>query len=373
MSHNFHIEFNQDGKRLEFVVSGRIAVQNAGDVLKQFMTAINNSNPEKVILNLSNVNYFDGSGAAVMFELQLYCDSIKCSFEVTGMSDNIKKLISIIDSKDLLRPVKLVHPETPGMIVRIGIASIKIASDTKNMITFVGDTTLALMYAVIHPRCVRWKDVLFQFEEIGVNAVPILITIQFLIGVILAMLGASQLSQFGANVFIANLVAIAMVQELGPMLTAVIVTGRSGAAFAAEIGTMKVSEEIDALVSMGFNPQHFLVIPRLVATVLAMPCLLFIGDLAGIVGGAITSHLFFDMPFSLYMNQCYGAITMFIIILGLAKCIAFAILIAGVGCMRGFEVRGGAGSVGKSTTSAVVSAIFLIVVFNGLFTVIFSM
>jgi len=205
-----------------------------------------------------------------------------------------------------------------------------------------------------------------------VNAVPILLLIQFLIGMTLAFLGASQLSQFGANIYVADLVGIAMVQELGPLITAVIVTGRSGAAFAAEIGTMKVSEEVDAMTAMGLDTQRFLVVPKLIAVFIAMPGLCLLADLIGIAGGAMIAVTCLDVPLGGYISETYKALDLWLFCQGIIKSLSFAVLIAGVGCMRGFEVRGGAEGVGRSTTSAVVSCIFLIVIANTLFTIIFQ-
>ena len=372
MPDNLRIEIDDRTNTANVKLVDRLDVKNASDVLSQFQTKISNIKFTKLFLDLSNVSYFDSAGAAVVIEMARFCEEKNAKFETIGLTDDIKNFISLIDMNALANPVDLTSPKREGTIIRIGNATLKFINDTKNIIVFIGEVTAALVYALFHPRCVRWGDVLVIFEKVGVDAVPILITIQFLIGVILALLGAGQLAQFGAEIYVANLVAIAMVQELGPMLTAVLVAGRSGAAFAAEIGTMKVSEEIDALESMGINPQHFLVIPRIIAVTLAMPCLLLIANVAGIVGGIVTVMLFLDIPTSLYITQTLDSINMYIIFQGFIKSIVFAILVSGVGCMRGFEVKGGAGNVGLSTTSAVVSGIFLIVVFNGFFTIIFN-
>ncbi|MCK5852631.1 MlaE family lipid ABC transporter permease subunit [bacterium] len=372
MPDSLQIDIDEKNSIANVKLAGRLDVKNASLKLSQFDTQTKGLHLKKLLLDLSEVDYFDSAGAAVVIEIERFCKEQNCYFSIVGMTEDIKNFISLIDINLLAEPVKYISPERVGTIIRIGKASLKFIDDLKNVIVFIGEVTMALMYAIIHPRYVRWGDILLLFERTGVNAVPILITIQFLIGVILALLGAGQLAQFGAEIYVANLVAIAMVQELGPMITAVLVAGRSGAAFAAEIGTMKVSEEIDALESMGINPQHFLVIPRIIAVTLAMPCLLLIANVAGIVGGIVTVMLFLDIPTSMYIAQTLDSINMFIIFQGFVKSIVFAILIAGVGCMRGFEVKGGAGDVGLSTTSAVVSGIFLIVVFNGFFTVIFN-
>ena len=372
MIDNLQIDIEEKSSTANVKLAGRLDVKNASLILSRFNTRMNGLRYRKLSLDLSDINYFDSAGAAVVVEIERFCMERNCDFLIEGMTEDIKNFLSLIDTNSLAQPIHFTSSPREGTIVRIGRAALKILNDSKNIIIFIGEVVIALMYAIIHPRCVRWGDILLLFERVGVNAVPILVTIQFLIGVILALLGAGQLAQFGAEIFVANLVAIAMVQELGPMITAVLVAGRSGAAFAAEIGTMKVSEEIDALESMGISPQHFLVIPRMIAVTFAMPCLLLIANVAGIVGGIVTVMLFLDIPTSMYISQTLDSINMYIIFQGFVKSIVFAILISGVGCMRGFEVKGGAGDVGLSTTSAVVSGIFLIVIFNGFFTIIFN-
>jgi len=371
MSESFHIE--KQGDTVYLKLSGRLDIKSASYILSNYEERISKIYFNKLSLDLSEVTYFDSVGAAIIIEIERSCKKQNKEFVITAMTENIKNFLLLIDVKQLSTPIKLTPPERIGMYERVGRATFKFIKDTKNIIVFIGEVAAALGYAIFHPRCVRWGDILIIFEQVGVNAVPILITIQFLIGVILALLGAGQLKQFGAEIFTADLVAIAMVQELGPMITAVLVAGRSGAAFAAEIGTMKVSEEIDALESIGIDPQHFLVIPRILAVTLAMPCLLLIANVAGIVGGIVVTMTFLDIPLSMYITETLDSINMYMIFQGFVKAYVFAILIAGVGCMRGFEVKGGAGNVGASTTSAVVSGIFLIVLFNGFFTVLFNL
>ncbi|MBN1103455.1 MAG: ABC transporter permease, partial [Deltaproteobacteria bacterium] len=179
-----------------------------------------------------------------------------------------------------------------------------------------------------------------------------------------------QLKQFGANIYVASLVALAMVRELGPIMTAIIVAGRSGSAFAAEIGTMKVSEEVDALFTMGFDPTRFLVVPKLIAALAVVPFLTLFSDLFAILGGLLVGVLMLDLTMSSYMAQTLKTLTLFDFTLGLVKSAVFALLIAWIGCLRGFQVRGGAAAVGQATTSAVVSSIFLIILTDSVFSVI---
>jgi phospholipid/cholesterol/gamma-HCH transport system permease protein len=194
--------------------------------------------------------------------------------------------------------------------------------------------------------------------------------ISFLLGLIMAFMSSVQLQQFGANIYVASLVSLAMVRELGPIMTAIIVAGRSGSAFAAEIGTMKISDEVDALFTMGFDPTRFLVVPKIVASVITVPILTLFSDLFAIGGGLVVGVFMLDLTTNAYMTQTLKTLTLFDVFWGFLKAAVFALLIAGIGCLRGFQVRGGAAEVGQATTSAVVSSIFLIILADSVFAVI---
>ncbi len=218
---------------------------------------------------------------------------------------------------------------------------------------------------------IRWKTTIEQMVLIGYNSIPIVATICFFVGLIMAMQAAYQLERFGASIYVADLVGVSMTRELGPLLTAIIVAGRSGSAIAAEIGTMKVNEEIDALRTMGFNPIQFLVVPRLLALLIMLPCLSLIADLVGILGGFFLAVFNLNISFIRYFNQTAEALVMKDIITGLVKTFFFATIIAQVGAYQGFIVKGGAEGVGKSTTASVVMSIFLIIIADLITTMIF--
>ncbi|MFZ5519031.1 MAG: MlaE family ABC transporter permease [Candidatus Zhuqueibacterota bacterium] len=209
---------------------------------------------------------------------------------------------------------------------------------------------------------VRWQSTIQQMVLIGFNSIPIVAVICFFVGLIMAMQAAYQLERFGASIYVADLVGVSMTRELGPLLTAIIVAGRSGSAIAAEIGTMKVNEEIDALQTMGFNPVRFLVVPRLLALIIVLPCLAIIADLVGILGGFFLAVANLNISFIQYFNQTAEALVMKDLITGLVKTLFFAAIIAQVGSYQGSIVEGGAEGVGKATTTSVVTSIFLIIV-----------
>jgi phospholipid/cholesterol/gamma-HCH transport system permease protein len=215
-------------------------------------------------------------------------------------------------------------------------------------------------------------DTVEQMQRTGVDALPIVGLISLLLGLIIAFMSSIQLKQFGADIYVASLVGLAMTRELGPIMTAIIVAGRSGSAYAAEIGTMKISEEIDALATMGFDPTLFLAIPRVLASFVMVPFLTLFSMLFGMGGGLIVSVAMLDITTDTYVAQTFRTLTLFDVGWGLIKSAAFAILIAWVSCLRGFQAKGGPASVGRVTTSAVVSSIFLIILMNSLFSVIYS-
>jgi phospholipid/cholesterol/gamma-HCH transport system permease protein len=209
-------------------------------------------------------------------------------------------------------------------------------------------------------------------EKTGVNALPIVALISFLLGLVIAFMSSLQLAQFGANIYVASLVGIAMVSELGPIMTAIVVAGRSGSAYAAEIGTMKIAEEIDALTVMGFDPVLFLVVPRMLAALVVIPILTFFSDIFAILGGLLVGVTLLDLTANAYLSQTLKALSLFEVCWGASKSVVFALIISWIGCLKGFETRGGADAVGNAATSAVVTSIFLIILFDSAFAIIRS-
>jgi phospholipid/cholesterol/gamma-HCH transport system permease protein len=227
------------------------------------------------------------------------------------------------------------------------------------------------LIAPLRGRGLKWGSAIHQAVLVGYAAVPIVCVISFFVGMVLAFQGAYQLEKVGATYFVAALVGVSLTRELGPLMTAVVVAGRSGSAFAAEIGTMKVSEEIDALEVMGLNRIKYLVVPKYLAMVIMMPCLTLLADLAGMLGGASFGVGQLDQTFSMYVLATRDALVMKDISTGLVKSVVFGALITTIGCYEGFSVRGGAEGVGKATTSAVVVSIFLVIAADLVFTAIF--
>jgi phospholipid/cholesterol/gamma-HCH transport system permease protein len=291
-------------------------------------------------------------------------------FRFVNGTEEARKIMGLIDRPTLRTPPLISERGAGNLLERAGESSRALAQDFVAVMEFVGELLRGLGYSLTHPRSVRWEDVLFYMKRAGVDGLPIVSLISFLIGLVIAFMSSLQLKQFGAYLYVASLVAIAIVRELGPLMTGIIVAGRSGSAFGAEIGTMMVNEEVDALRTMGFDPTRFLAVPKVLAAILVVPLLTLYADVFGILGGLVIGVMFLDLTVYSYVDWTLWSITLFDIVSSLIKSMVFAALIAGIGCQRGFGVRGGAEAVGGATTAAVVAAIFLIIVADSIFAVI---
>ena len=240
------------------------------------------------------------------------------------------------------------------------------------MLGFIGDTSLALRSTVRHPSRLRWRPVLFNLRSAGVDALPIVGLLAFLLGIVVAYQSAGQLRQFGANVFIADIVGLSMLREFAPLITAIIIAGRSGSAYAAQIGTMAVTEEIDAMRTLGIAPLEMLVLPKLIALVIALPLLTVYADLMGVLGGMLMARSQLGVGYAEFLERFARAVSATSFLTGIGKAPVFAAIIVAVGCFQGLRTRGGADSVGRQTTRSVVQAIFLVIVADALFSVAFN-
>ena len=323
----------------------------------------------RVVIEAAGVSYCDGAGIAMLVDLRRAAAHASATFELRGLAPDSQRLLELFDPSDF-QEQRRPKPEPAHLPEEVGRAAVNLWSDVKSLVAFVGELTAALALAAAHPRSIRWRDALLAAEGTGVNAVPIVGLISFLIGLIMAFQSAIPMRQFGAEIFVADLVSLSMLRELGPLMTAILMAGRSGSAFAAELGTMKVNEEINALTTMGLDPVRFLVVTRVLAAIVMMPVLTLFSDLMGLVGGALV-FLSFDFPLVTYVQEVLGAVKLSDLLGGLAKSVVFGVLVGGVGCLRGLQTRTGASAVGLSTTRAVVSGILLIVIADMVFAVVY--
>ncbi|MBK9114121.1 MAG: MlaE family lipid ABC transporter permease subunit [Betaproteobacteria bacterium] len=292
-----------------------------------------------------------------------------CAARIDGLRPEFASLLNLLAAREI--PLAAPVPPAPGLLARVGRRAWGTIAGTGGYLAFVGESALALLRALRHPRTLRWRPILHNIQTAGVEALPITGLLSFLMGVVIAYQGADQLQRFGANIFVVDLVALAMLRELSPLLTAIIIAGRSGSAYTAQIGTMKVTEEIDALRTIGVGAQELLVLPKVVALVIVMPLLTVYTDITGILGGMVMARTKLDVGFDAFVDRLDEAIQLSSYWTGLAKAPVFAMIVALVGCYRGFQVTGSAESVGAQTTMSVVQAIFLVIVTDALFSIVF--
>ena len=254
----------------------------------------------------------------------------------------------------------------------LGLASVELLQQAWALLRFLGETALAAATCLRQPRRIRWRPVAFNLKSAGLDALPIVGLLAFLLGVVVAYQGANQLRTFGANIFVADLVGLSMLREFAPLITAIIVAGRSGSAYAAQIGTMVVTEEVDALRTLGIEPQELLVLPKLLALLLALPLLTVFADGCGVLGGMLMAHSKLGVGYTEFMERFVKAVSVSDYLIGIGKAPVFAAIVVLIGCYQGFRTAGGADSVGRQTTRSVVQSIFLVIVADAVFSVAFS-
>jgi len=286
----------------------------------------------------------------------------------TGLPEGVRRLIAMAEAVPERHTGR--SDTRPSWLARIGIGAITTAAGLKVGLGFVGESVLALGVLVRGGARFRVSDLLLIMQECGPRALGIVSLISFLIGLILAFVGAVQLQQFGASIYVANLVAVAMTREIGCIMTAIVMAGRTGAAFAAQLGTMNTNQEIDALSTMGISPMQFLVLPRMLALIAMMPLLTVYADLVGILGGAVVGIGMLHLGPTEYFEQTRAAVDVSDFVIGIAKGSVFGIVVALAGCLRGMQSGRSAAAVGLAATSAVVTSIVCLIVLDGIFAVI---
>ena len=328
---------------------------------------------EHANIDLSGITGFDTSSAAVFDRTARALEEKGLRVEFEGVSEAQRRLLDKVDTYGKQEPAKSaslpLHIEIVG---RIGATTREMGEEVRGMLDFVGLVVSVIGRTILRPRRFRFVPFVHHMEKSGFDALPLVCLLTFLIGAVVAQQGAVQLRQFGAEVFTVNLIAIIFLREVGLLLTAIIVAGRSGSAFTAEIGSMKMREEIDAMRALGLDPMDMLVIPRVAALCVTLPLLAFIADLMGLIGGGVVVYFMLDMSPGVYMMRVREAVDFWTIAVGLIKAPFMASVIALVGCRAGLSVTGSAESVGAMTTRSVVRAIFLVIILDALFAMFFT-
>lgn len=360
----------------QLLVSGHWTAARAGALQAQLL-ALQPGAAKSAMVDARQVDALDTAGAWMLHTMMHRFEDQGATIELQGLRPEFMPLytqvgkriatqqnVSAADSAD--------GNARPGMLQGIGQRSWRTGQQLVAGLSFVGETALVLLSWIAHPSRIRWRAVLFNIRSAGVDALPIVAILSFLLGVVVAYQAADQLRQFGANIFVADLVGLSMLREFAPLITAIILAGRSGSAYAAQIGTMAVTEEIDAMRTIGLSPIEILVLPKLLALLVAVPLLTVFADILGVAGGMVMAQAQLGVGYADFLERFVNAISVTTYLVGIGKAPVFAAIIALVGCHQGMRTRGGADSVGRQTTRSVVQAIFLVIVADAAFSVMFS-
>jgi phospholipid/cholesterol/gamma-HCH transport system permease protein len=313
---------------------------------------------------------WDSSVLTFLVEVSELCRQRGIPMDREGLPVGVQKLLALAEAVPERKGARREATET-SLLERVGTGTIEAAGSLTEMLAFLGEMTITFVRLFGMKARYRASDLFLLIQQCGAQALPIVTLISFLVGVILAFVGAVQLKQFGAQIYVADLVGIAMMREMGAMMTGIIMAGRTGAAFAAQIGTMKVTQEVDALTTAGFSPLEFLVLPRVMALILMMPLLCLYADFVGVIGGAVIGVGMLDLSWTTYFNETASAISLTDIAGGVFKASVYGVLIALSGCLRGLQSGNSSSAVGDAATSAVVTGIVAIVMACGIFAVVF--
>jgi phospholipid/cholesterol/gamma-HCH transport system permease protein len=365
------VEFRRGPGESVVALTGALDAKSLPPIWPRAREAIRENGADPLRVDAAGVTYCDGSGIAFLLDLLREGSRQGSRITITNLAPRFAELLgqfthASLDDEALPAPAARLN-----FTEEFGRGVLQLREDLRHQANYVRRLVLCLAYELRNPSIVRWKEVLEVAEQTGVNGLPVVTLIAFLMGVVLAYQSALPMRQYGAQIFVANLIGLSMLRELAPLMTSIVLAGRTGAAFAAELGTMKVDEEIDALTTMALDPLRFLVVPRLIATLAVTPLLTIYAGLVGLIGGGLVMTTF-DIPLVTYFKQIVSVVSIGDFLGGLFKSAAFAFLVAAVGCLRGLETQGGPRAVGQAATRAVVSAIVLIVVFDGIFAVVFN-
>ncbi|QWD85898.1 ABC transporter permease [Polynucleobacter asymbioticus] len=318
-----------------------------------------------LVMDASKVSSLDGSAFAFLIDIEEAQQKAGGRFEIQGLDQKYQPLLHEFDPIQNLFPVPAVKPKR-SFVVSTGMAAQNLIDDARGLVIFVGHLSADLAWSIRHIKQVRWGDFVNAAVEAGISALPIVGLVAFLIGVILSFQAAIGMEQFGAVSFVGPLAALGIVREMGPLITAILLAGRSSAAFAAEIGTMTVNSEVDALVTGGLSPIRFLVVPRVLAGILVAPILTLFADIVSIFSSMLTMQIY-GIPFINFYNGMLAAVGVEDVLSGLLKATLFGVVVSAMGCLRGMQTGTGAAAVGISATRAVVSSIVMIVLVDGIF------
>ncbi|NLF39043.1 MlaE family lipid ABC transporter permease subunit [bacterium] len=359
-----HVAWDESGSACVCAISGPLLLPRVADVWRALGTHAFGARAD-IRVDCAGITELDSAGVAALVTFVRTQKARGHTVTLDGLRPKHSAFIGMLGGEEALVnavPARPPHRDTAGPVL------LTWWGDFRDMVVFMGRTAAGVVSVLRRPSAECWKEVAHCLQLSGPGAVPVVCTITFLVGFVVAFQAATQLERFNAQIMVAQLVGFALFRELAPIMTSVIMAGRTGSAFAAEIGTMKVSEELDAMEVMLLNPYRYLVAPKILASLVAFPCLTMLADLAGLLGGVFVGAQFLNIPAYVFLKESFQNMTIGDLGEGLYKSVIFACLVAGIGCLRGMQVRLGADSVGRAATSAAVSGIFLTIIADALIT-----
>ena len=354
---------------MTLAVEGSLSIDTLRDAWGATLDPVRRGKPKRLTIDAADLEYCDGAGLGLLAEVRRVLAGWGGELRLEHLTPGLQQLVDMATLADPSAP-QLRPPRRPGMVATVGRATATFLGEVHAQVAFLGEVCAAVLWAIVHPRRLRWSDLLTTADKVGTDAVPVVCLLGFLIGAILAFQSAPALEKFGGRDLIPTLVSISVVRELGPLISSILMAGRTASAFAAELGTMKVTEEVNALRAMGLNPVRFLAVPRVLAAIATAPLLAVISSAMGVVGG-YSVMVNYGFSVDRYARQVQHALTYKDLIGGEVKTLVFGLIVGGVGCLRGLRTGNGPGAVGDSTTRAVVASIVLIIVADGVFGVVY--
>ena len=357
----------------ELALSGSWTVHGIGAIEPE-LDAVTVPSGTAMVIGVTHIEALDTTGAWVLQKLLSRLHGEGVSVQLQDLRPDFAKLLEIVKPQvaDPTAQTAPIVTVSLSPVARLGRGSVAVFDQTIVLLSFVGESAIVMGRCIMHPSRLRWRTILYNIRSAGFDALPIVGLLALMLGIVVAYQGADQLQRYGANIFVVDLVGLSMLREFGPLITAIIIAGRSGSAYAAQIGTMSVTEEIDAMRTLGIAPLELLVLPKIIALLIVMPLLTVYADVLGVFGGMIMARAQLGVEFPEFLDRFDNAISITAYLIGICKAPVFAVIIAVVGCFQGFQTKGGADSVGRQTTRAVVQSIFFVILADGLFSIAFS-
>jgi phospholipid/cholesterol/gamma-HCH transport system permease protein len=361
------------GDWLTIAGMGTWTAENARALEEQIDTlSVRHPSPKHVAVDMGNVERLDTFGAWLLERLVRSFSSRGGATEVVGLDETYRALINEVHNVKLEEPAAAPRNRVIDAVAAVGQSTLNVGGTIAATIAMLGSLAVALSRMIAHPRRFRFTALVHQLDNVAWRAVPIILLITFLIGCIIAQQGIFHFSKFGADVYVVDMVGILVLRELGVLVVCIMVAGRSGSAYTAELGSMKMREEIDALRTMGFDPVEVLIVPRILALIIGVPILTFIGSMAALYGGSLISYLYGGIAPEVFLQRLKEAISITTFEVGMIKAPFMALVIGIVASVEGLAVKGSAESLGLKTTASVVESIFLVIVLDGFFAIFFA-